>query len=104
MLSMCTACMPLKLLTVFMSQIKTTKRFAAENQLWLALQNVDYRFVFIPVIFISLRIWTCIESWLIFAGYRLDPNVWLNQVLFYLAVSVHLLCEFRTSVCMLVIV
>ena len=48
---------------------------------------MDYKFVFIPVIFIGLRMWSCIDSWTIFAGYKLDPNFWLNQIIIYCAVS-----------------
>ena len=73
-------------LLLFM-QIKVTKKYASEKQMWTALHNVDYKFLLIPIIFISLRIWTCFTLWITdYAGVRVDDE-WYIQVLFYLSVS-----------------
>jgi len=70
----------------FVLQVKMTKKYAGEQQLWSALQNVDYKFLLIPIVFISLRIWGCIDDWILLANYQLPK--WAAKAFFYISVSI----------------
>ena len=66
---------------------KTAPLFNSER-FWLALQGVDYKFLLIPVVFIILRMWTCIVAILfIYVGLDLDSRNPLVKILINLAVS-----------------
>ena len=69
-------------------QHKRTKKFVSERRFWQAINVLDYKFVFIPVAFIILRIWTCIMNVLYVysqVGYKLPKGVGI--ALIYLSVS-----------------
>jgi len=54
-------------------ELKKTTPVYNSNRFWLALQNVDYKFLLIPVAFIVLRMWSCINGILLdFMG--MDPT------------------------------
>ena len=53
------------------------------------MKNVEYKFIMIPLVFILLRVWTCIIGiLLIYVGLEEDdfPS-WLATTLLYLSVS-----------------
>ena len=69
-------------------QRKRTKKFISERRFWQAVNMLDYKFVFIPVAFIVLRIWSCIMNVLYVysdVGYKLPKGV--GSALIYLSVS-----------------
>ena len=69
-------------------QRKRTKKFISERRFWQAVNMLDYKFVFIPVAFIVLRIWSCIMNVLYVysdVGYKLPKGV--GNTLIYLSVS-----------------
>jgi hypothetical protein len=41
-------------------QLADSRNFPSKEHIWMALHNVDYKLILIPVTFIFLRIWTCI--------------------------------------------
>lgn len=69
-------------------QHKRTKKFVSERRFWQAVNMLDYKFVFIPVAFTVLRIWSCIMNVLYVysdVGYKLPKGV--ANALIYLSVS-----------------
>ena len=49
----------------FSLQMRKSKTFLASEVLSLTVQNVDYKFILIPVAFILLRIWSAIVVFLL---------------------------------------
>ena len=71
-------------------QLKDIPQFYGSERLKLALQRLDYKFLLIPVAFVILRVWSCIEFAVYsYAGmsYRQVPT-WIAITLIYLSVSV----------------
>ena len=70
------------------AQHKRTKKFVSERRFWQAINVLDYKFLFIPVVFTVLRIWSCIMNVLFVysdVGYHLPKGVTI--ALIYLSVS-----------------
>ena len=58
----------------------------AEGRFWEAVHILDYHFLFIPLVFTLLRMWTCLVGILyVYIQIRQTPD-WLNVTLVYLAV------------------
>ena len=70
-------------------QLKKSKSFCSSKRFWQALQNIDYKFLMIPVAFIVLRVWTCIASILFdYMGWNpLDLHKAFSLTLIILSVS-----------------
>ena len=69
-------------------QHKRTKKFVSERRFWQAVNVLDYKFMFIPVAFTVLRIWSCIMNVLYVyseVGKNLPKGVGI--ALIYLSVS-----------------
>lgn len=59
------------------------------------MNSVDYKFILIPVIFVLLRMWSCIVN-ILFVYVNLkesDLNYYIIQILLYLSVSVHVIAS-----------
>ena len=71
------------------TQFKQTRQYLrdAEGRFWEAVYILDYQFLFIPLVFTLLRMWTCIVGLLyVYIQIRETPD-WLNVTLVYFAVS-----------------
>lgn len=70
------------------AQFKQMKQYLrnAEGRFWEAVHILDYHFLFIPLVFTLLRMWTCLVGILyVYIQIRQMPD-WLNITLVYLAV------------------
>ena len=60
------------------------------DRFWQALHTVDYKFLLISLVFVALRMWTCIVN-IVFIYAHLESAqipTWLDKMLVYLAVSI----------------
>lgn len=48
------------LYSFILAQHQRTKEFVSKQRFWRAVNVLDYKFLFIPVAFTILRIWTCL--------------------------------------------
>ena len=70
------------------AQFKQMKQYLhnAEGRFWEAVHILDYHFLFIPLVFTLLRMWTCLVGILyVYIQIKQTPD-WLNVTLVYLAV------------------
>lgn len=69
------------------NELKESKEHVSNRRYWKALQNVDYKFMLIPVAFIILRIWTCIVN-ILYLYAAVDQHKvpdWIDKTLIYLS-------------------
>ena len=73
---------------IYLLQFRGSKEYTTSKTLRRAVHNVDYKFIAIPLVFIILRMWTCIQGIVIvYVNMKTIPH-WLASVLLYLSVGV----------------
>ncbi len=78
-------------ITIPSMQLRQTKLYLpqAEGRFWEAVHILDYNFLFIPIAFTLLRMWTSIVD-IVFVYVQVKQSMtplWLNLTFVYLAVS-----------------
>ena len=69
-------------------QVEEVEQHITSKKFWSYLHHVDYKFLFIPIVFIFLRIWSVIQAFIFdYAQLHVDEvNPRFTQALFYLSV------------------
>ena len=70
-------------------QARTARKYVPEQKFWQAAQLLDYKFMLIPVVFVLLRIWSCIIN-IVFFYVKVDMSsvpASVSLALIYLSVS-----------------